>query len=277
MLYSLQIVKFAMESKTVTRVEASCSVLSACWSHALTTEAEEVMGLLMGKVEGEVVRLSSLTPIRRITKQKDRVEIDNNSLVAASRRAEELGLQVLGWYHSHPHITVHPSHVDLRTQLNYQALDKSFIGLIFSVFNADPVQSQDTREVVAFQTRETDSGSTCRYIALQAVANMMGQGTEAVPGSVLSALASIPTILMEEELEEYSKAGGGDVLLHNTALVVAALEEQGRLVAGHSLQALRASLELAKQRTGQLTERKQRVMEQLQGLGLSHIANPSLY
>ena len=276
MLYSLQIVKFAMESKTVTRVEASCSVLSACWSHALTTEAEEVMGLLMGKVEGEVVRLSSLTPIRRITKQKDRVEIDNNSLVAASRRAEELGLQVLGWYHSHPHITVHPSHVDLRTQLNYQALDKSFIGLIFSVFNADPVQSQDTREVVAFQTLETDSGSTCRYIALQAVADMRGQGTEAVPGSVLSALASIPTILMEEELEECTKAGGGDVLLHNTALVVAELEEQGRLVAGPSLQALRVSLELAKQRARQLTERKQRVMEQLQGVGLAHIANPSL-
>jgi len=25
-------------------------------------------------------------------------------------------LRVMGWYHSHPHITVHPSAVDLRTQ-----------------------------------------------------------------------------------------------------------------------------------------------------------------
>lgn len=24
--------------------------------------------------------------------------------------------RVVGWYHSHPHITVHPSHVDVRTQ-----------------------------------------------------------------------------------------------------------------------------------------------------------------
>lgn len=38
-------------------------------------------------------------------------------------------------YHSHPHITVLPSHVDVRTQAMYQGLDEGFIGLIFSVFN----------------------------------------------------------------------------------------------------------------------------------------------
>jgi hypothetical protein len=83
---------------------------------------------------------------------------------------------VIGWYHSHPHITVNPSHVgmqcvsflsshcypnrlpflfittylvlivlvlfclfvlDILTQWNYQMLDKGFIGLIFSCFNND--------------------------------------------------------------------------------------------------------------------------------------------
>ena len=38
-------------------------------------------------------------------------------------------------YHSHPHITVLPSHVDVRTQAMYQSMDEGFIGLIFSVFN----------------------------------------------------------------------------------------------------------------------------------------------
>lgn len=38
-------------------------------------------------------------------------------------------------YHSHPHITVMPSHVDVRTQAMYQTMDEGFIGLIFSVFN----------------------------------------------------------------------------------------------------------------------------------------------
>ena len=34
------------------------------------------------------------------------MEIDPNDLVVASQRAEVLGLRVMGWYHSHPHITV---------------------------------------------------------------------------------------------------------------------------------------------------------------------------
>ncbi len=40
-----------------------------------------------------------------------------------------------GRYHSHPHITVLPSHVDVRTQASYQMLDRNFVGLIISAFN----------------------------------------------------------------------------------------------------------------------------------------------
>lgn len=43
--------------------------------------------------------------------------------------------RVIGWYHSHPHITVLPSHVDIKTQATYQMLDEGFVGLIFSTFN----------------------------------------------------------------------------------------------------------------------------------------------
>ena len=45
------------------------------------------------------------------------------------------GMKVVGWYHSHPRITVWPSAVDLRTQMNYQRLDGDFVGLIFSVYD----------------------------------------------------------------------------------------------------------------------------------------------
>ena len=44
-------------------------------------------------------------------------------------------LKVVGWYHSHPRITVWPSEVDLRTQLSFQLMDKNMVGLIFSVFD----------------------------------------------------------------------------------------------------------------------------------------------
>ena len=60
-------------------------------------------------------------PIRRTTKEKDRVEIDAVDLATASQKAENACLRVVGRYHSHPHITVHPSHIDLSTQYSYQA------------------------------------------------------------------------------------------------------------------------------------------------------------
>lgn len=42
-------------------------------------------------------------------------------------------------YHSHPHLSVVPSHVDVRTQALYQQMDSAFVGLIFSVFNSGRV------------------------------------------------------------------------------------------------------------------------------------------
>ena len=37
-------------------------------------------------------------------------------LAAGVEAAEAAGHRVVGWYHSHPHITALPSHVDVRTQ-----------------------------------------------------------------------------------------------------------------------------------------------------------------
>ncbi len=74
---------------------------------------------------------------------KDRVEASPEQMVRCAAQAEECSKQrgvrirVIGWYHSHPHITVLPSHVDVRTQATYQQLDEGFIGLIFSTFNED--------------------------------------------------------------------------------------------------------------------------------------------
>lgn len=70
-------------------------------------------------------------------------------------------MRIVGWYHSHPKITVWPSHVgnimmhfrnlstrcqlkyfdcyrvDTDTQAVYQMMDETFVGLIFSCFNED--------------------------------------------------------------------------------------------------------------------------------------------
>jgi proteasome lid subunit RPN8/RPN11 len=100
------------------------------------------MGLLLGQTtpEGDAHIWGSLV-IPRIDKRRDRVEIPSEKLAAAIPAAEEVTARtkvhtrVLGWYHSHPHITPYPSHVDLRTQATYQSLDPMWVGLIFSVFD----------------------------------------------------------------------------------------------------------------------------------------------
>lgn len=114
----------------------------------------------------DTVHVCSLSMMRRLDKQPDRVEISPEQLSAAAIEAEVMGeqlkrsIQVVGWYHSHPHITVWPSHVgiailivnshilnfclvDVRTQADYQVMSPNFIGLIFSCFQEiDKVSSK---------------------------------------------------------------------------------------------------------------------------------------
>ncbi|GLC46895.1 hypothetical protein PLESTM_001942100 [Pleodorina starrii] len=72
----------------------------------------------------------------------------------AERLSRETGerVRVVGWYHSHPHITVLPSHVDVRTQAMYQLLDPGFVGLIVSTFNRDAASQAGTVQLTAFQS-----------------------------------------------------------------------------------------------------------------------------
>ncbi|CAA2979104.1 lys-63-specific deubiquitinase BRCC36-like [Olea europaea subsp. europaea] len=146
----------------LTSVKMTGEVWLACMTHALSTETEEIMGLLLGDIQhsrnGDVTALIwGALPQPRSDRRKDRVETNPEQLVAASAYAERMTIatgvttQVIGWYHSHPHITVLPSHVDVRTQAVYQLMDSGFIGLIFSCFNED-AQKAGRIQVLAFQS-----------------------------------------------------------------------------------------------------------------------------
>ena len=69
------------------------------------------------QLEYGIANISALINLRRLDKKKDRVEISPEQLLNATVEAERLTMElkrpmrVLGWYHSHPHITVCPSHV----------------------------------------------------------------------------------------------------------------------------------------------------------------------
>jgi proteasome lid subunit RPN8/RPN11 len=87
-------------------------------------------------------------PVSGLLLKQDRVEASPSQMAHCSAVAEAFSkrtgvvTRVIGWYHSHPHITVLPSHVDLRTQSMYQMLDQGFVGIIASPFNEVPRAGQ---------------------------------------------------------------------------------------------------------------------------------------
>ncbi|KAF9613614.1 hypothetical protein IFM89_009440, partial [Coptis chinensis] len=154
---------------SLTNVKMSEEVWFTCVTHALSTETEEIMGLLLGDIQqsnnGTATALIwGASPQTRSDRRKDRVETNPEQLAAATAQAE-ISLQklmtqttgkrtrVIGWYHSHPHITVLPSHVDVRTQAMYQLLESGFIGLIFSCFSEDAFKVGRI-QVTAFQSSD---------------------------------------------------------------------------------------------------------------------------
>ncbi|XP_058765825.1 uncharacterized protein LOC131639338 isoform X2 [Vicia villosa] len=163
----------------LTSVKMSEEVWLTCATHGFTTESEEIMGLLLGDIEhsknGAVTALIwGASPQTRSDRRKDRVETKPEQLAAASALADRMTAstgritRVIGWYHSHPHITVLPSHVDVRTQGLYQLLDSGFIGLIFSCYNEDATKVGRI-QVIAFQSSDGKQNNMLRPVPLSPV------------------------------------------------------------------------------------------------------------
>ncbi|KAE8714685.1 Lys-63-specific deubiquitinase BRCC36 [Hibiscus syriacus] len=161
---------------SLTCVKISEDVWLTCLTHALSTETEEIMGLLLGDIEyskdGNVTALIwGASPQSRSDRRKDRVETNPEHLVvkltSRHRMTASTGrtTRVIGWYHSHPHITVLPSHVDVRTQAMYQLLDSGFVGLIFSCFSED-INKMGRIQVIAFQSSDGKQNNVSGPIAL---------------------------------------------------------------------------------------------------------------
>lgn len=160
----------------LTCVNMSEDVWLTCLTHALSTETEEIMGLLLGDIQyskngSATAMIWGASPQSRSDRQKDRVETNPEQLAAASAQAERMSIstgrttRVIGWYHSHPHITVLPSHVDVRTQAMYQLLDSGFIGLIFSCFSED-ANKIGRIQVIAFQSSDGNPNTPPKSMSL---------------------------------------------------------------------------------------------------------------
>lgn len=206
-----------MDTFPLKKVELQTDVYMTCLQHALSTEKFEVMGLLIGDTVNGVARIIAMIILRRLDKKKDRVEISPEQLMKAVTEADRLTevlkrpVHVLGWYHSHPHITVCPSRVDVRTQATYQMMDDAFVGLIFSVFS----ESKETKEQEIALTCFQSHNEEATEIPLEIVY------TPIISNICLKTMTDLLKILVQEE-EEMAETyqNHQDILanIHNTAV-----------------------------------------------------------
>jgi len=84
----------------LTLVEISSDAYLVCMTHALTTEKEEVMGLLLGDIEKNksigqnIAKITCVSVLTRSDRRKDRVEISPEQLTAATQEAEIITQQL---------------------------------------------------------------------------------------------------------------------------------------------------------------------------------------
>jgi len=192
-------------------VRITVDAYSSCLNHALVTDSEEVMGLLLGNVEnGNIINIFSTICMTRKCKQKDRVEFDEIQISQATEISDMLEkelktvVNVVGWYHSHPKITIPPSAVDLNTQYSQQ-YQGPFVGLIISCFSND---NKNTNKInlIAFQTVRENGQNIPLYIEIDFIneRDVFISDKINVCNSAVTFSNIIKNLLLEEE-EQFKK------------------------------------------------------------------------
>jgi len=98
------------------RLEINAEQLATVAAHAVADLPRECCGVLIGRSEGKRTIVEAVVAAPNAARLPlGRYEIDPQALVAAHRRAREGGLEVVGYYHSHPGGRAVPSRRDRRT------------------------------------------------------------------------------------------------------------------------------------------------------------------
>lgn len=105
----------------------------------------EVIGLLGGKYDEDekILYIQAAFPCKS-TERSDNgftdVEMETVSQIVVGEAIRKHGLNVVGWYHSHPTFQPDPSVTDIQNQSNYQNLfsgeDHPFVGLIVGTYGS---------------------------------------------------------------------------------------------------------------------------------------------
>jgi proteasome lid subunit RPN8/RPN11 len=91
------------------RFHIRAAALDAIVAHARAEAPAECCGLLIGR-GGEI---DEAVAAKNLAASPTRFLLDPKDHIDAIRRARSRGLEVLGFYHSHPHSAAHPSPTDI--------------------------------------------------------------------------------------------------------------------------------------------------------------------
>lgn len=81
-------------------------------NHAQKESPHESCALLFGKKDGDIVKVSKLFLTKNIERSPVNFTISNEELIKGYSEAENLGMDVVGIFHSHPHSEAIPSQTD---------------------------------------------------------------------------------------------------------------------------------------------------------------------
>ena len=196
-------------------INLTSDAYSSILNHALLTENEEIMGLLIGneikKKDSLIINIFATICLTRKCKEKNRVEFDEIQMSHAIEITNEIknenkiDANVVGWYHSHPKITIPPSNVDLNTQKSQQ-YQGTFVGLIVSCFSTDSNKINKIN-LIAFQTKSDKYNVLSpHYIKIEFVNELeiFGNNWSNTSNNAMT-FASILQNLLNEEEEQYNK------------------------------------------------------------------------
>jgi proteasome lid subunit RPN8/RPN11 len=95
------------------RVQVATLLLARLRQLARLALPREACGALLGTVDGNAVRVGEVLPLPNAAPEVHRFLLDANAVRAADAAATRAGLDVVGFYHSHPDGTAEPSGSDL--------------------------------------------------------------------------------------------------------------------------------------------------------------------
>jgi proteasome lid subunit RPN8/RPN11 len=97
---------------SIPNITLGAGVLDAVVAHARSASPAECCGILVGR-PGTIVEILEAVRARNLATSPNRFLLDPKDHIAALRSTRATGLQVVGFYHSHPHSTPAPSATDL--------------------------------------------------------------------------------------------------------------------------------------------------------------------